>query len=235
MKGTSNYKGRKGFTRVVTACAALLIVASAAAQEPQVPKVMPVPPLPPPSRTAPQPPPEPAQPPPQAVEDARAHVRFHLPAGWNVSRNDGEISTFHLDARTAPGKSQLRAVASLGFNPYPRSTFSGAIFYLSLVPHSSAAACAAETATRPDKPLPPELVGDVKFSRGEDEHGRICTESRDIVYTAMRGGSCVRFDLAVNSFCGGEVSGAQDLTEAQLGSLFKRLRDILQTVEFTGK
>jgi hypothetical protein len=88
---------------------------------------------------------------------------------------------------------------------------------------------------KPETPLPALPVGDVKFLRGRDEHGHICTESRDVAYTAMRGGSCVRFDLAVNSFCGGEVSGAQDLTDAQLGSLFKRLEGILETVRFTGK
>ena len=220
---------------------ALMLVA-ARAQQPQqqpgmrVPKVVPVPPLPPVRpKEAPKPPPEPTEPPAQTVRDARTHVTFHLPAGWNVSRIDGEISTFRLDARTAPRRSELRAAASLGFNPFPLSTFSGAIFYLSMAPRSSAAACAAETRTKPDKPLPPAIVGDVKFSRGKDEHGHICTESRDVAYTAMRGGSCVRFDLAVNTFCGGDVTSAEDLTDAQLGSLFKRLEGILETLEFTGK
>ena len=209
---------------------------AAGAQQPQVPKVVPVPPLPPPkSRAAAKPPPEPTSPPSQTVEDERTHVVFHLPAGWNLARKDGELSTFRLDARTAPRRSEVRAVASLSFNPFPLSTFSGVLFYLSTTPHTTAAVCAAETTTKPEKPLPPAIVGDVKFSRGRDEHGHICTESRDVAYTAMRGGSCVRFDLAVNSFCGGEVSGAQDLTEEQLESLFKRLEGILGTVEFRGK
>jgi hypothetical protein len=215
--------------------ALLLPGATAWTQVPQVPKVVPVPPLPPLSRTAPKPPPEPTSPPAQTVEDDRTHVVFHLPPGWNLARRDGELSTFRLDARTAPKRSELRAAASLNFNPFPLSTFSGAIFYLSIVPHSTATACAAETATKPDQPLPPATVGDIKFSRGKDEHGHICTEARDVTYTALRGGSCVRFDLAVNSFCGGEVSGAQDLTDEQLGSLFKRLEGILETVEFRGK
>jgi len=209
---------------------------AAGAQQPQVPKVVPVPPLPPPKpRVAPKPPPEPTSPPAQTVEDERTHVVFHLPAGWNLARKDGEISTFRLDARTAPRRSEVRAAASLNFNPFPQSTFSGAMFYLSTTPHSTAAACAAETTVKPEKSLPPATVGDIKFSRGKDEHGHICTESRDVAYTAMRGGSCVRFDLAVNSFCGGEVSGAEDITEEQLGSLFKRLEGILGTVEFRGK
>jgi hypothetical protein len=109
------------------------------------------------------------------------------------------------------------------------------MFYLSATPHSSASSCAAQTRAKPETPMPPAIVGDVKFSRGKDEHGHICTEARDVTYTAMRGSSCVRFDLAINSFCGGEVSGAEDLTDAQLGSLFKRLDGILDTVQFTGR
>jgi hypothetical protein len=217
----------------------MLVLAGAAfAQQPeqapkmQVPKVMPVPPLPRPQPTTV---PEPASPAAQTVTDARTHVSFHLPPGWNVARRDGEVSSFHLDARTAPRRSQLRAVASLAFNPFPRSTFSGAFFYLSATPHSTAASCAAQTATKPDTPLEGAVIADVKFSRGKDESGKICTEARDLAYTALRGGSCVRFDLAVNSFCGGEVSGAEDLTEAQLSALFKRLEGILETVTFTSK
>jgi len=214
----------------------VLMAGLAGAQEKQVPKVVPVPPLPPArAREAAKPPPEPTSPPAQTVEDERTHVVFRLPAGWNVTRKDGELSTFRLDARSAPRRSELRVAASLNFNPFPQSTFSGALFYLSVLPHATAAACAAETSVKPEKPLPPAVVGDVKFARGKDEHGHICTESRDVAYTAMRGGSCVRFDVAVNSFCGGEVSGAEDLTEAQLGSLFKRLEGILGTVEFRGK
>ncbi len=200
----------------------------------QVPKVVPVPkPAPgaPPQREAP----EPVSPAAQTVVDSRAHVEFRLPAGWNLNRKDGEVSTFHLDARTAPRRAELRAVASLAFNPYPLSTFSGALFYLSVTPHSAAASCAAQTNTRPFKGLQPEVVGDVKFNRGKDEHGHICTEARDVAYTALRQGSCVRFDLAVNSFCGGEVSGAEDLTEAQLGAIFKRMEGILETVKFVGR
>ncbi len=212
---------------VLVLCAGL-----ARAQEKVVPKVVPVPRLPPAkARVAPA---EPTAPPAQTVEDDRAHVVFRLPAGWNVSRKDGELSTFRLDARTAPRRSEMRVAAGLNFNPFPQSTFSGAMFYLSVLPHASAAVCVAETTAKPGKALPSSIVGDVKFSRGRDEYGHICTESRDVAYTAMRGGSCVRFDLVLNSFCGGEVSGAEDLTEAQLGSLFKRLEGILGTVEFRG-
>ena len=128
----------------------VVIAAGSPAQEPrqhetpQIPQVKPVPPMPKPGPyVAPKPPPEPTDPPAQIVADSRTHVSFHLPAGWVLSRKDGEISTFHLDARTAPRQSSLRAVANLNFNPFPLSTFSGAIFYLSATSHISASACAA--------------------------------------------------------------------------------------------
>ncbi len=198
------------------------------AQTLQVPKVVPVPPLPG-TKAAP----EPSSPPARDVQDAKDHLTFHLPAAWNLTMRDGEISTFRLDARTAPRPSQLRMVASLGFNPYPQSTFAGALFYVSSTPHATAAACAMQTALKPFTPLAPAQVGDQTFSRGKDEHGHICTESRDVAYTAMRGGSCLRFDLAINSFCGGDVSGAEDLTAAQLQAIYSRLMSILDTVRFT--
>lgn len=194
----------------------------------QVPKPVPVPGLH--SRGSA---PDPAEPAAREVEDTRDRLRFHLTNGWNLSLQDGEVSTFHMDARTAPRRSQFRMVASLGFNPYPQSTFEGALFYVSSTPHMTAAACALETKQKPSIPLPPVVIDDVSFSRGKDERGKICTEARDLAYTTMRGGSCLRFDLAINSFCGGEVSGAQDLSEEQMGALFSRLEGILKTVKFT--
>ena len=196
--------------------------------KPHPPVPVPVPPL---YKAAP----EPTDPPAQTVEDSRTRLSFRLPAGWNLSRRDGEISTFHLDARSASRRTELRAAANLAFNPYPYSTFSGALFYLSVTPRSTMAACAAQTTTAPEKVLAPLTVGDLSFMRGLDEHGHICTESRDVTYTAMRQGSCVRFDLAVNTFCGGEVSGAKDMTDQELGHVFQRLEGILDTVQFKGK
>ena len=194
----------------------------------QVPKPVPVPPLHP---TAPAP--DPTSPPARDVTDARDHLNFHLPAGWNLTTKDGEISTFHLDARSAPHRAQLRMVANMAFNPYPQSTFEGALFYVSSTPHSSVSACAMQIASKPFSPLPAAKIDGVDFTRGKDEHGTICIEARDVAYTALRGDSCLRFDLAINSFCGGDVSGAQDLTGQQLGALISRLQTILNTVHFT--
>ena len=104
--------------------------------------------------------------------------------------------------------------------------------YFSVVPHLTAASCAEEAKAKPAKPLASLPVADVSFSRGLDEHGTICTEGRDVAYTAMHDGSCLRFDLAVNTFCGGEVSGAKDMTDAELANIFRRMEDILNTVKF---
>jgi hypothetical protein len=228
MKRESRRMSQRLIVLVAVALATSALHAQTPEPKPQVPKVVPVPPL---HRGASAQ--EPNDPPPQDVTDARDHLSFHLPAAWNLSREDGEISSFHLDARTAPRKSQLRMVASLAFNPYPQSTFEGALFYVSSTPNISAAACAMQTATKPFQVLPPATIDDVKFARGKDEHGKICTEARDVAYTALRHGSCLRFDLAINSFCGGEVSGAQDLSATQLGALYQRLETILVTVHFT--
>jgi hypothetical protein len=178
---------------------------------------------------------EPTVPPARTVQDSRTQVSFSLPAGWNLSRSDGELSTFHLDARSAPPRAEVRAVANLAFNPYPRSTFSGALFYLSQTSHSTPNECIAQASAKPNAALGSAVVGDVPFSRGHDAHGKICTEARDTVYTAFRHGACVRFDLVLNNFCGGEVSGAQDLTGAQMQNLEQRLESILETVRFTAK
>ena len=198
-------------------------------QEPkkQVPKVVPVPPLFPVKPLK-----EPTNPPARDVIDPRDHLTLHLPAAWNLTRRDGEISTFHSDARSAPKSSQLRLVASLAFNPYPMSTFEGALFYVSSTPHSTPAACAAQTTTKPFASIEPATVDGQAFARGKDEHGGICTEARDVAYTAMRGNSCLRFDLAINSFCGGEVSGAYDLTADQMQAIYNRLQTIVMSIHF---
>lgn len=205
----------------------LLLPATCSGQQPQVPKVVPVPPL---HSAAPVR--EPVSPPAREVRDSRDHLSFHLPAGWELTRKDGEVSTFHLDARSASSSAQMRLVASLAFNPYPQSTFEGAFFYVSSAPHLSSAACAAETSSKPFQALPDGEVGGRTFARGKDEHGGSCTESRDVAYTSVVEGSCLRFDLTVNTFCGGEVSGAQDLTEDQLQSIYSRLVGVLHSVTF---
>ena len=198
------------------------------AQQAQVPKVVPVPPL----HAAPAVH-EPASPPAEDVLDRRDQFSFHLPAGWNLARRDGQISSFHLDARTAPSNSHLHLVASLAFNPFPTSTFEGALFYVSSTPGLTPKECAAQTSTQPFHSLPENKLDGLTFARGKDEHGKICTESRDVAYTATRQNACLRFDLTINTFCGGEVSGAQDLTVDELQSIYSRLTTILDSVRFT--
>lgn len=89
--------------------------------------------------------------------DRADHVSFDYPANWTFAEQDHEISTFHLDARTAPRNDRVHAVVAMPENPYPASTFSGAYVYFSVTPHSSAGACARQA-------TPPRL------SKGEAEH-----------------------------------------------------------------
>lgn len=221
----------------VPALCSLTLVA--AAQQPS-PKPTPVP-------TA-----EPANAVPSAFVDKHSKVRFTVPPGWEVARKDGQISTFHLDARSAPRTAKLRGLAMLDFNPYPYSTLAGALFYFSVEPHTTDAECAAQ-ASFPSGPLDPadtapastpapsradahlrkdtQDVAGVTFAHGHDEHGHICIEARDEVYTAWHKHSCYRFDLAMNTFCA-ESSGAQPISTRQVRAIDQRLADILSTVTF---
>ena len=184
------------------------------------------------ARLAPKPVPEPTTPPARTIRDTRDQLSFHLPPGWNFSRQDGEFSTFGLDARTALEQTQMHGVAALDFNPFPYSTFSGAIFYVSATPHSTALSCSNQATAPASHAAPPVAIEGISFKRGYAEHGGSCVESRDEVYTALRGSSCLRFDLVVNTFCGGEVSGARDMTDAELEAVHKRMEGILQSVHF---
>jgi hypothetical protein len=166
-------------------------------------------------------------------------VSFRYPADWLFTRRDREISTFRLDARTAPRTTVMRAVTSVPENPFPASTFSGAYFYLSVTPRSTDALCASqaagpEGATSRRRPEVSQ-VGELSFAHGHDEQRQICTTVRDEVYTVFHRGACFRFDLAANNFCGGEVSGVKDITPGELEQVFGRLQGILETVRFDSK
>lgn len=172
----------------------------------------------------------------QTFHDGHFGVRFEIPGGWSLARKDGQVSTFHLDARSASQKAVMRSVASIQFNPYPYSTFSGALFYFSVEPHTTDVECARQatgpmTAKALDEAGSKDVqdIGGMDFAHGHDEHGKICVEARDEVYTAYRKGSCYRFDLALNTFCS-ISSGAADLTQAQVEQLDGRMTDILSTV-----
>jgi hypothetical protein len=164
-------------------------------------------------------------------------LSFDYPANWTFSRTDGEISTFHLDARSALKKTTLRAVVAMPENPFPESTFSGAYVYFSVTPRSSAASCARQAATSPHstRKLAATRVNDILFSRGHDEQKNICITQRDEIYTTDRRGSCFRFDLSTNNFCGGEVSGVKDITSQELDQVRARLESILSTIRFDPK
>jgi hypothetical protein len=160
------------------------------------------------------------------------HLSFDYPANWNFSRTDREISTFHLDARSAPRSSLMRAVAAMPENPFPASTFSGAYVYFSVAPHTSATACAQQAAATPSgKPTRPVAIADIPFAHGHDQQKDVCTTQRDEIYTTRHRGTCYRFDLAINNFCS-EVSGVKDITPAELDQVTARLQSILNTIRF---
>ena len=168
----------------------------------------------------------------QLFRDGHFGVRFEVPGGWSLARKDKEVSTFHLDARSAAPKAMMRSVVAIDFNPYPYSTFSGALFYFSVERHSTDLECARQ-ATGPiagPRLKDTQDIDGMSFAHGHDEHGKICVEARDEVYTAFRKGSCYRFDLAMNTFCS-VSSGASDLTDEQLEQIDQRMADILATVK----
>ena len=178
----------------------------------------------------------PTAPPKQAApldfKDGHFGVKFQVPPGWSLNRKDGLVSTFHNDARSASADAKVRGIASLDFNPYPYSTLSGAVFYYSVTPHSTDQECAKE-AEPENGPVAVSTdvqdIGGMRFNHGHDEHGDICVEARDEIYTAYRKGSCYRFDMEINTFCA-ISSGAQEITDGQLLNLNQRMADILSTV-----
>ncbi|SRR5271163_2358173 len=176
--------------------------------------------------------PEPTTPPARPFHDSRYGVSFTIPPAWNIDRKDGDVSTFRLDARNAAHNAQMRAVATISFNPHPYSTFAGALFYFSVAPNVTANQCAAQAIARANHTVTTTQVAGVTFTHGYDEHGGICTESRDEIYTTAHNDVCYRFDAVINNFCGGDVSGVQDITDRELDDVRKRMQSILNTVRF---
>ena len=166
--------------------------------------------------------------------DRKYGVSFHVPAGWNFERRDGVLSNFGTDVRSARRGLDVRGVAAINFNPYPPTTFAGAMFYYSVVPHADAIACAAQATTGHLKPKTDVQIAGVSFKHGQDQHGTICIESRDEVFTALKGRSCLRFDLVVNTFCS-QSSGALEITPDQLGDVNTRLGDMLRSIRIDAR
>lgn len=172
----------------------------------------------------------------RSFHDPTYKISFDYPANWNFTRRDHEISTFRLDARTAARTTLMRAVVSMPENPFPDSTFSGAYLYFSVTPHLNDAACARQAAptVQGRRGAVSEIAG-ISFAHGHDEQRAICVIQRDEVYTTLRRGTCYRFDLTINNFCGGEVSGVRDITPKELDVVRSRLEAILGTVRFDAK
>lgn len=178
----------------------------------------------------------------KTFHDPTYRISFDYPASWNFTQTDREISTFHLDARSAPRNASMRAVAAMSQNPYPLSTFSGAYVYFSVTPKSSESACARQalppkmTATPKESRATSKItIADIPFTKGHDDQREICITQRDDVFTTLHRGACYRFDLAINNFCGGQVSGVKDITDKELEQVRSRLESILATVRFDPK
>jgi hypothetical protein len=173
---------------------------------------------------------------PRTFHDSTWKLSFDYPGDWTFAKTAGEISTFHLDARSAPRTSSLRAVTAFSENPFPDSTFAGGYVYFSVTPHSSAPACTkqASSPVAKAKPEASQIAG-IPFAHGSDQQKAICTVERDEIYTTFHDGACYRFDLAINNFCGGEVSGVKDITPRELDQVRARLESILSTVRFDPK
>jgi len=112
----------------------------------------------------------------RTYHDPNYHLSFDYPANWTFSHADGEISTFHLDARSAARKTLMRAVVAMPENPFPESTFSGAYVYFSVTPHASADSCAAQASnttvvknTPQTKPGQSLQIATILFTHGHDE------------------------------------------------------------------
>jgi len=166
--------------------------------------------------------------------DSRYDVTFHVPKGWDLTRKDGEVSQFHMDARSAPSGAILRGVATIAFNPYPNSTLSGAMFYFSVEPKATDDECtkqvSAKQKTGQQQGRSTQDIAGMTFAHGHDEYGDICVEARDEIYTAYRKGACYRFDLTITTFCSAS-SGVRDMSRDQMMDVEQKLADILSTVQ----
>ena len=167
----------------------------------------------------------------RTVRDVQDRLSFQVPANWPLATRDRELSTFHQEARTAPLAARVRYVAAMPENPFPLSTFSRAHFYLSVTPRQTEAQCNAQTASAsPVSGTERVVIDHLAASHLRDEHGTICTQFHDEVYTVYRRGACLRFDLAMNNFCGGEVSGVRDMGPAETQAVRRQLEMILNSV-----
>lgn len=169
------------------------------------------------------------QPAAMTFRDSKYRLSYQVPAGWDTERKDGILSTIAKDVRNTKVGMQVRGVSAINYNPYPPTTFSGALFYYSVVPKATAQSCAALATTGHLKAKPDVKVNGLTFKHGQDQHGGICTESRNEVFTTLSRNTCLRFDLVVNTFCH-ESSGAMEMNAQQLGDVTTRLANILGSI-----
>lgn len=166
--------------------------------------------------------------------DKKYKLHFEIPAGWDFEKKDGYLSNFSHDSRDTDPNLDVRGVAAINFNPWPPTTFSGALFYYSVKPKSSAADCAAQTSSGNVHAVAPVTIDGISFHHGKDEYGIGCVQSRIDVFTTLRGNACVRFDTVINTYCAAN-SGASEINARQLGDIQARLGRILGSIRFDKK
>jgi len=159
---------------------------------------------------------EPTTPAATTFHDHQYGVTFHVPSAWTLTRRDAELSTFALDVRNPSTSTRMRALATI-------------------TSRSTEQQCRSQATAQAPRTVTTAQIGGATFAHGYDEHGTICTESRDEIYTALRNNACYRFDLILHNFCGGDVSGVRDISPAELTSVRQRLESILTTVTFDSK
>src|ERR1035441_7720769 len=131
-----------------------------------------------------------AQPATHTFHDPIYKLSFDYPANWTFSHTDHEISTFHLDARSAARSAAMRAVVAMPENPFPASTFSGAYVYFNVTPRASVASCAQQAAATPyGKPAHITQIAGISFAHGHDEVKDICIIQRDEIFTTLHRGA----------------------------------------------
>lgn len=166
--------------------------------------------------------------------DRKYKLHFEVPGGWDLEHKDGYLSNFSHDSRdTVPGL-DVRGVAAINYNPWPPTTFSGALFYYSVKAKSNAADCEGQTKSGSVHAVAPALIDGVKFNHGRDEYGIGCIQSRIDVFTTLRGNACIRFDMVINTYCASN-SGAVEINARQLGDVQSRLAKILGSIRFDKK
>ena len=116
--------------------------------------------------------------------DPTYHLSFDYPANWTFSRTDREISTFHLDARSAPASTNPRRRRDAG-ESLPRVHLLRGLRLLQCHAARLAASCAAAKAPRSSATFPTK-PGARNLRRRHSLHPRPRRVTRHLRHPARR-------------------------------------------------